>query len=186
MIVDRPPDLPAPSAAEGGRFVRRCRDCILQFIQRADLLAGEVQCPTSSGYAVGADIDFPAHTAFPKEMPANADPAFAPFWGRWEGDDEIGTYLIVQATAVRPKTIYFRIGFSDSPELGPPATAVSRDIAFQLDGSRRRLYYKPSARDDLLAMTLRSATELDYEVWRSSVAPASIHKLSIRLRMRSD
>jgi len=81
MITDRPPDMQGPWAAEGGRFVRRYRDCLLQFIQRADLPVGEVECSTSSGYAVGADIDFPAHTVFPKEMPPNADPAFAPFWG---------------------------------------------------------------------------------------------------------
>lgn len=111
MITDRPLDLQSSSAAEGGRFVRRYRDCLLQFIQRADLPAGEVECSTSSGYAVGADIDLPAHTVFPRGMPANADPAFAPFWGRWEGDDEIGTYIILQAIAVRLKTIYFRIGF---------------------------------------------------------------------------
>lgn len=186
MIADRPPDLQSSSAAEGGRFVRRYRDCLLQFIQRADLPAGEVECSTSSGYAVGADIDLPASTAFPKEMPANADAAFAPFWGRWEGDDEIGTYIILQAIAVRLQTIYFRIGFSDSPEIRPGATAMSGAAAFQLDGSRRRLYCKLSARHDLLAMTLKSATELEYEVQRSSVAPASIHKASIRLRKRSD
>lgn len=186
MITDRPPDMQGASAAESGRFVRRYRDCLLQFIQRADLPVGEIECSTSSGYAVGADIDFPAHAVFPKEMPPNADPAFAPFWGRWEGDDKIGTYLILEATTIRPKTIYFRIGFSDSPEISPGATAVSRDVAFQLDGSRRRLYYKLSARHDLLAMTLKSATELEYEVQRSSVAPASIRKSTIRLRKRGD
>lgn len=184
MITDCPPDFQGAAAAEGGLFVRRYRDCLLQFIQRADSSAGEVQCLTSSGYAIGADIDLPVHNAFP--MPASADPAFAPFWGRWEGDDEIGTYLILQATAIRLKSIYFRIGFSDSPEIRPGATAVSRDVAFQLDGSRRRLYCKLPARHDLLAMTLKSATELEYEVQRSSVAPASIHKSSIRLRKRSD
>jgi hypothetical protein len=184
MIVDRPPDLQEASAAEGGRFVRRYRDCLLQFIQRADSSAGEVQCLASSGYAVGADIDIPAHSVLPREMPADADPAFAPFWGRWEGDDEIGTYLILQAIAVRPKIIYFRIGFSDSPEIRPGATAVSRDVAFQLDGSRRRLYCKLPARHDLLAMTLKSATELEYEVQRTGDDPVAIHKSSIRLRKR--
>lgn len=63
---------------------------------------------------------------------------------------------------------------------------MSGAAAFQLDGSRRRLYCKLSTRHDLLAMTLKSATELEYEVQRSSVDPASIQKSSIRLRKRGD
>jgi hypothetical protein len=171
---------------DGGRFVRRYRDCLLQFIQDADLGAGEVRCSTSSGYAAGGDIDFPAYAGFPKEMPAGADPAFAAVWGRWEGDNEIGTYIILQATMVRPKVIYFQIGFSDSPEIRPGATAMSRDVPFQFDGSGRQLYYKLPARHDLLTMTLKSATELDYAVQRSGSEPASIQKASIRLHKRID
>jgi hypothetical protein len=185
MVADLQTALQGLSAS-GGRFVRRYRDCLLQFIQDADLAAGEVRCSTSSGYAVGADIDFPAYASFPREMPAGGDPAFAAAWGRWEGDDEIGTYLILQATLVRPKTIYFQIGFSDSPEIRPGATAVSRNVPFQFDGSGRRLYYKLAARHDLLALTLRSPTELEYEVQHSGSAPASIQKTSIRLRRRID
>ena len=171
---------------DGGRFVRRYRDCLLQFIQDTDLSVGEVRCSTSSGYAVGSDIDFPAYAGFPKEVPAGADPAFADVWGRWEGDNEIGTYIILQATMVRPKVIYFQIGFSDSPEIRPGATAMSRDVPFQFDGSGRRLYYKLAARHDLLTMMLKSATELDYAVQRSGSEPASIQKSSIRLHKRID
>lgn len=106
--------------------------------------------------------------------------------GRWEGDNEIGTYIILQATMVRPKVIYFQIGFSDSPEIRPGATATSRDVPFQFDGSGRRLYYKLSARHDLLTVTLKSATELDYAVQRSDSEPASIQKASTRLHKRID
>jgi hypothetical protein len=183
MVADHRSGLQGLSA-DGGRFVRRYRDCLLQFIRDADLVAGEVRCSTSTGYAIGADIDFPAYDTFPREMPAGADPALAAFWGRWGGDDEIGTYLILQATQVRPKAVYFQIGFSDSPEIRPGATAMSRSVPFQLDGSGRRLYYKLGARHDLLVMTLKSATELEYEVRRSSSGPASIQRTSIRLGKR--
>lgn len=186
MVIDRPPDLQDSTTAESGRFVRRYRDCLLQFVQGADQSAGEVQCSVSSGYAVGADIDFPAYADLPKALPPGADPAFAPFWGRWEGDDAIGTYLILQTVDVRPKNIYFKIGFSDSPEIQPGATATSRMVDFQVDGSGRRLYHKLSTRHDMLTVTLRSATELEYEIQRSSAAPAFIQKSSIRLRKRSD
>lgn len=183
MVADLQPALRGLSV-DGGRFVRRYRDCLLQFIRDADLGAGEIRCSTSSGYAVGADIDFPAYAGFPKAIPAGADPAFAAVWGRWEGDNEIGTYLILQATMVRPKVIYFQIGFSDSPEIRPGATATSRPVPFQFDGSSRRLYYKLASRHDLLTMTLRSATELDYAVQRSESGPPSIQKASIRLHKR--
>ena len=138
MVVDRPPDLHGRSAASSGRFTRRYRDCLLEFVQAGDGRGGEVPCSRSAGYAVGAEIGFPTLDPAFQQMPANADPAFKPFWGRWEGDDEDGTYMIVETVDVRIESLFLRIGISGGPGRGDPFPRVSTDIPFQLDGSRTR------------------------------------------------
>jgi pimeloyl-ACP methyl ester carboxylesterase len=162
VVVDRPPDLYGHGAGGTGRFVRRYRDCLLQLVQDANQPAGEVQCSHSSGYAIGSEIGFPA-SAPVLNLPAGANQAFAPYLGRWEGDDEYGAYLIMESVRVESTHVIFRTGFS--PLRGQSAAADPRlgDYPFELDEALGRIVYKlPSGLDGSRA-TLKSATELEYE-----------------------
>jgi hypothetical protein len=180
IVVDRPPDLHGRPAASSGRFARRYRDCLLEFVQAVDGRGGEVRCSQSTGYAVGAEIGFPALDPALQKMPVNGDPAFKPFWGRWEGDDEDGTYVILETVDVRVESIFLRIGISDGPGRRNPFPRVSADIPFQLDGSRTRLYYKLfEDRPDMFVVKLTSESELEYTSQRST--QGRHRKFSIRL-----
>lgn len=184
MVVDCPPDLHGRPAASSGRFARRYRDCLLEFVKAVDGRGGEVPCPRSTGYAVGAEIGFPALDPELQKMPANADPAFKPFWGRWEGDDEDGTYMILETVDVRVESIFLRIGISDGPGRRNPFPRVSADIPFQLDGSRTRIYYKLfEGHPDMFMVKLKSESELEF-MGQSSVR-GRFRKLSIRLHKRT-
>jgi hypothetical protein len=180
MVVDRSADLHGRSGASSGRFARRYRDCLLEFVQALDGRSDEVPCSRSTGYAVGAEIGFPALDPALQKMPVNADPAFAPFWGRWEGDDEDGTYVILETLDVRVESIFLRIGISDGPGRGRRFPRVSTDIPFHLDGSRTRIYYKLfENRPDMFVVKLKSDSELEYASQRST--PGRHRKFSIRL-----
>lgn len=184
MVVDRPPDLHRRSGAMSGRFARRYRDCLLEFIQAVDGRGGELPCSRSTGYAMGAEIGFPALDPAFQKMPVNADPVFAPFWGRWEGDDEDGTYVILETVEVRVESIFLRIGISDGPGRGRHFPRVSTDIPFQLDGSRTRIYYKLfEGHPDMFVVKLKSESELEYMSQRS--ARGRLRKFSIRLHKRT-
>jgi hypothetical protein len=162
MIVDRPPDLYGHVAAGSGRFVRRFRDCLLQFAQDDDETAGEVHCPPSSGYAIGSDIGLPVSVG-PRDLPSEASPAMAPYWGRWEGDDDLGTYVAMEAVGAREKVIVFRTGYSNTPWVKEPRTWV-RDISFELnegDGYFRDT--NPPLSDRLTVLWPKSATELEFQ-----------------------
>jgi pimeloyl-ACP methyl ester carboxylesterase len=162
VVVDRPPDLHGHGAGGTGRFVRRYRDCLLQLVQGANQPAGEVQCSRSSGCATGSDIGLPASPSVLK-VPAGANQAFAPFLGRWEGDDEYGAYLIMESVQVGPTHVIFRTGFSPPPGQSSAADPRLGDYGFELDEAFGRIVYKlPSGLDGSRA-TLESATELEYE-----------------------
>ena len=184
MVVDRPPDLHGRPAMSSGRFARRYRDCLLEFVQAVDGRGGEVPCSQSTGYAVGAEIGFPVVDPALQKMPINGDPAFKPFWGRWEGDDEDGTYMILETVDVRVESIFLRIGISDGPGRRNPFPRVSADIPFQLDGSRTRIYYKLfEGHPDMFVVKLKSESELEF-MGQSSVR-GRFRKLSIRLHKRT-
>jgi pimeloyl-ACP methyl ester carboxylesterase len=126
VVVDRPPDLQGHVAGGTGRFVRRCRDCLLQLVRAANQPAGEVPCSHSSGYAIGSDIGFPGSTPI-LQRPAGANPAFAPFLGRWEGDDEYGAYVIMESVGVGPTHLVFEPASRlrpDSPQLSVRSWAI--------------------------------------------------------------
>lgn len=167
MLAHHLPDLQGRAAASGGRFVRRYRDCLVQFVQGGDGRAGEVQCLPTGGYAVGSEIGFPTSDPASREFPGNADPAFRAFWGRWEGDDEDGTYMIMEAVGIGPEGIVLRVGGSSAPGARNPAAGVADDLVFQLDGSRTRLYHKFSKGHDLAAVQAKSASELEYQAQRT-------------------
>ena len=181
MVVDRPPDLQGPSAAAGGRFVRRYRDCLLQFVRNVHEPAGEVQCSRSSGYAIGAEIDFPPSVPALK-LPAHADPAFAPYLGRWEGDDESGAYLIMESVEYRwNATVLFRTGYS----VGPGGSSLGNgttDVPFHLAPAQGLIYSKFAAGDDIGTARLKSPTELDYEVRFRSHGRQHIWRFLLRKR----
>ena len=184
MVVDRPPDLYGRPAASSGRFARRYRDCLLEFVQAVDGRGGEVPCSRSTGYAVGAEIGFPALDPALQKMPANADPAFKPFWGHWEGDGEDGRYMILETVDVQVESIFLRIGISGGPGRGDPFPRVSKDLSFQLDGSRTRLYYKLfEGHTDMLVVKLKSESELEYMGQRS--VQGRLRKFSIRLHKQT-
>lgn len=159
IVVDRPPDLRGHSAGATGRFARRYRDCLLQLVQSTDQPVGEVQCSRESGYAIGSEIGFPA--AKPAlQLPPDADQAFAPFLGRWEGDDKYGAYMILQSVEVAPWYVVLKVGFSEYP--GTNITWMA-DYAFQLDDELQgRIAFRPTSfgPDGCWAM-LKSATELE-------------------------
>jgi hypothetical protein len=160
MIVDRPPDLYGHSAAELGRFTRRYRDCLLQFVQANDPPAGEVQC-ARSGYAAGSDIGFTA-LGHDMALPPDANAAFVPYAGRWEGDDEEGAYFILEAIQAGPTEIVFRSGYSPQP-----ATTTQRPwsdtFTFQLNANGRELSCKYRTGSNILIAKLKSETELEFE-----------------------
>jgi dienelactone hydrolase len=162
MVVDRPPDLHGHLAGVTGRFARRYRDCLLQLVQDADQPAGEVQCSCTSGYAIGSDIGFPASNPVLK-LPADVNPAFFPYLGRWEGDDETGTYVIMESVRAGPTHISFRAGLSPPPGLSDDADAGWRVYRFELDEARHGIVYKLQSGLDGTRARLKSATELECE-----------------------
>ena len=164
MVVDRPPDLHGHSGGVPGRFVRRYRDCLLRLVLDADKPAGEIQCSRSEGYAAGAEIGFPAPGPA-LSLPPDANPALAPYLGRWEGDDEYGAYLIVESVEARGTCVVFRTGFSDRPggrnALPPPWI---RDFPFVLDAAAGGMVCEPGGGFVTLTARLKSATELDCDL----------------------
>jgi pimeloyl-ACP methyl ester carboxylesterase len=179
IVVDRPPDLPGHSGGATGRFARRYRDCLLQFVRSADQPAGEVQCSRSSGYAVGSEIGFPAVRPA-LELPADADQALAPFLGRWEGDDKYGGYLILESIAVAPSQVTFKVGFSEHP--GASITWIE-DRPFQLDDELHgRIASRSPYGPDGCWATLKSATELDVDVVYSIHDKVSSRRFLLRKR----
>jgi hypothetical protein len=98
----------------------------LQLVRAANQPAGEVPCSHSSGYAIGSDIGFPGSTPI-LQRPAGANPAFAPFLGRWEGDDEYGAYVIMESVGVGPTHLVFEPASRlrpDSPQLSVRSWAI--------------------------------------------------------------
>ena len=174
MVVDRPPDLPGHSAAALGRFTRRYRDCLLRFVQSNDPPVGEVRCSPSDGYAGGSDIGFIA-TGRGTELPPDANPAFPPYAGRWEGDDEDGAYFILDVVRAGPKEIVFRAGYSPQPETTKQKPWVA-EFPFQLDADSGALLHKYPTGPNMLIAKLRSDTELEFEAHLQKNGVSGIRK----------
>ena len=162
LVIDRPPGLEGSSAPRSGRFARRFRDCLLQFLDTVDPGPGEARCNTSSGYAIGADIRVPRFDAALR-LPRHADPAFAAFWGRWEGDDEAGDYLIAEAIKAKPRSLSYRLAFSPRPLWQPPLEPGMHIVDFELDGTGKRLFLKPD-KATIVTLRLQEPDVLEYEV----------------------
>jgi pimeloyl-ACP methyl ester carboxylesterase len=181
MVVDRPPDLYGHSAAGLGRFTRRYRDCLLQFVQSNDPPAGEVQCARSGGYAAGSDIGFTA-VGHETELPPNTNPAFGPYAGRWEGDDEAGAYFIMESVQAGPKDIAFRSGYSPQPATTTQKPWVD-EFPFRLDEDGGELFYKFPTGPNILIAKLKSETELEFEAHLQKNGVSGIRKFLLHKRI---
>jgi hypothetical protein len=159
MIVDHPPGLHGQNAMWSGRLARRYRDCLLRLVGEIGLPPGEVPCSLSTGYAVGSDIGLPASAGQPRLPDAN--PALLPYLGRWEGDDEWGAYLILEAAAIGANSIAFRAGWAEMVGSGRPTTTGG--YTFQLNESDGAISYKPDGGPGILRARLLSTTELEVE-----------------------
>jgi pimeloyl-ACP methyl ester carboxylesterase len=169
IVVDRPPDLEGHSAGASGRFTRRYRDCLLQFMRADDVRPGEVQCPTDRGYAVGSDIGLPAGNPSVKAS-TSANEAFAPYVGRWQGDDIFGAYMIMEVTEIQAEQVVVLVG--QSPEPGNRRSKPwFRELTFKFDETGERLRCNPWP-SQLVFLSLRSPTELDVEVSSESGKPS--------------
>lgn len=186
MVVDRPADLYGHAAAGQGRLVRRYRDCLLQFVQNDDGPPGEVQCSGSAGYAVGTEIGFPVSVR-PLKLPSDASPALASIWGRWEGDDQYGTYIILESDFARRMEIHFNVGYS--PYAGAQgAKPWTSSIYFKLDEAAGILRDMFPADPDLYAI-LRpvSETELYFEyIANNGLETAPYREIRLRKRVEQD
>lgn len=178
MIVDRA-ELRDESAARSGRFTRRYRDCLVQFAESYAASGGEVECPPPTGYAVASELGFPAIDPARAKLPAYADPAFGAFWGRWGGDDENGVYVVLETVGITPDGIILRIGRSSGPGERYWRGEMPRNFEFQLDGSRRRVYYRFRNGDELLVVEVKSERELEYQVRRT--VQGRFHASAVRL-----
>ncbi|MBM3649891.1 MAG: hypothetical protein FJX11_19095 [Alphaproteobacteria bacterium] len=158
LIVDHPPDLRGHQAIGSGRLVRRYRDCLLQLIRDAELPAGETLCSRTTGYAAGDDIGFPGSGRSPTLSPDH-NPALLPYRGRWQGDDDWGSYLILEAVAVESNMIEFAAGWSDAIGSGRPTRMGS--LFFQLDEHDGSIIYRHNGGASGMSARLESATELE-------------------------
>lgn len=139
LLVDRPPDLVGHNAAEHGRFTRRYRDCVVEFLRVAALPAGAVPCaPPKDDYALGAEIDFPAALP-PVRYLDGADRSLDAYVGRWQGDDQAGGYVIMQAIEIGPDHVLFQFGHS--PPVGFGTRGSVREFSFRKNDASDGLKY---------------------------------------------
>jgi hypothetical protein len=174
MIVDRPPGLLAPFAVGEGRLARRYRDCLLEFLLSGAVGPGEDACATANGYATGAELDFPNGEPL-MSLPFGADSGFAPFLGRWEGDDRWGAYVIAQSLAADAKSLTFLYGLSPNP----PARTKPwiREFTFRFDRDRARIVWEGSPPGSVFAFSPLSADVLEHDLQSS---PNNVWKFLLR------
>lgn len=139
LLVDRPPDLFGPDAAGYGRFTRRYRDCVVAFLRAPALPKGAAACTsTKDDYALGADIGFPAALP-PVRHLDGADGALDAYVGRWQGDDQAGGYVIMQAVEVGSDHVLFQFGHS--PPVGFGRRGSLEEFSFRKDEASGGLKY---------------------------------------------
>lgn len=127
LLVDRPAGLP-PDPYDGiGRFVRRYRDCLVNFLSASRTPRREESCDLSRGFAVGSDIGFTSGRRR-LQLPAFSHRSLAPFLGRWQGDNVEGEYMIMESVEAGASSITFRTGYSSGPWLPfePPSQQEER------------------------------------------------------------
>lgn len=162
MVVDQPPDLEGNEAPWHGRFVRRYRECVMHFIRGESVNGRRTECPTDSGYAVGADIGFPARRASLDEGLAK-DTRFAAYSGRWQGDSDGGDYVILEPIKVSADELVVRLGLSPQPGQ-PRLRPWVRELSFRADEAGRELSCRFPGTTGKIVARLKSATEIDLEI----------------------
>ena len=120
------------------------------------------ECSTDSGYAVGADIGFPARRE-PLPDSLSKDARFAAYSGRWQGDSDGGDYAILEPIKVSANELVVRVGMSPPP--GQPSLHPwVRELSFRADEAGRELSCRFPGTTDRVVARLKSATEIDLEV----------------------
>jgi hypothetical protein len=129
---------------------------------------------------MGAEIGFPAPGPAPR-LAADANPAFAPYLGRWEGDDDYGAYLILQSVEVKPRYVIFKVGFSEySGERLTWMTDYPFELDYELHGC---IAYRPfPTGSDGSWATLKSATEMEVETVYSTHETTVTRRFLLRKR----
>lgn len=89
----------------------------------------------------------------------DANPAFLPYLGRWQGDDEWGAYLILEAATIDANSIEFRAGWAEMVGSGRPTSTGS--YIFHLNESDESIVYKPDGGPGNLMVRLLGTTELE-------------------------
>lgn len=156
FVLDRPPGVLGHSAIGYGRFVRRYRECLVEFFtSELGAMAG-FDCAPGGAYASGADIKFPPYRPS-TQAPGFATEPLARFIGRWEGDNDGGAYMIFASTEIGERSITLLTGYSPYPQA--PASGWVRELRFTLEkdgasirydaGSRGSVVLKPTADDEL-------------------------------------
>ena len=157
FILDRPAGLLGHSGIGYGRFVRRYRDCLVEFFTSTVPANRGFDCAPGGPYASGADIKFPPYRPS-MQVPSFAAEPLRRFVGRWEGDNEGGAYMIFASTEIGERGIILLTGYSPYPHAS--ATAWVRELKFTLEkddlsirydaGSLGSMVLKPIANDELM------------------------------------
>jgi hypothetical protein len=147
MVIDGPPGFYGHGAELGAGFISAYRDCVLRFAQAADSRPGEQTCalPTAS-----------------RKLSPLADPGLRSYWGRWQGLDEGGVYVTLQAIELGVRDIVYMLVRSDRS--GSAFQGLAGRLSFQLDVPRQRIFCTTQEGQALLIGTLKSPTELELVV----------------------
>lgn len=156
FVLDRPPGVLGHSAIGTGRFVRRYRECLVEFFTSASPPQSGFDCAPGGPYASGADIKFPPYRPS-MQVPSFASEPIARFVGRWEGDNEGGAYMIFVSTEIGERSITLLTGYSPYPQASVPTWVRELRFAIEKDGmsirydagSRGSMVLKPIADDEL-------------------------------------
>lgn len=159
FVLDRPPGVLGHSAIGSGRFVRRYRECLVEFFTSASPSKSGFDCAPGGPYASGADIRFPPYRPS-MQVPSFAPESLARFVGRWEGDNEGGAYMIFVSTEMGERSITLLTGYSPYPQASVPTwvrelrfTIEKDGVSIRFDaGSRGSMVLKRVADDELLLL----------------------------------
>ena len=159
VLVPEVDSFRAHSAIGSGRFVRRYRECLVEFFTSASPSKSGFDCAPGGPYASGADIRFPPYRPS-MQVPSFAPESLARFVGRWEGDNEGGAYMIFVSTEMGERSITLLTGYSPYPQASVPTwvrelrfTIEKDGVSIRFDaGSRGSMVLKRVADDELLLL----------------------------------
>jgi pimeloyl-ACP methyl ester carboxylesterase len=164
FVLDRPAGMLGHSAIGYGRFVRRYRECLVEFFSSTAQASRGFDCTPGGPYASGADIKFPPYRPS-MQVPSFAAEPLRRFVGRWEGDNEGGAYMILASTEIGEQVITLLTGYSPYPHPRASVPTWVRELKFTLEkddvsirhdfGDKNFVILKP-VKDDELALLWQS------------------------------